>query len=226
MNLILAETAGNSYPQLDQRLEQAQNAGQAMQVRASGGSSFQLPFTQYGLTGEIAVGDQFSPSSLLITSLMKDNSVTFSTGSFGATLQLRGSRKAICNVINRCGAVVQGCQPKPKKVVKPRVPKTNPGRCRARSVWVSGRGCILRKYINQGPAKGCRAGQVRFAGQCMYPSEKRGFCGPGYTPRGNRCVSNAAVIKRPRIQQGVFVTQAYCRRLGLTKEGNYCVEDD
>ena len=71
----------------------------------------------------------------------------------------------------------------------------------------------------------CFGGRLLFEGQCMFKSELRSYCGPGYTPRGSKCVSMGS---RGELQlgDGRYVTEAQCKRMGLIKDDIYCIEDD
>jgi len=225
VNFGVREQNRGIYPAFDQRARQAASSGQPIKFTTFSGGQRSLPMSLYELNGEIGIDNGISPNDRLVANLMKDNSFLLENGPLGFTFQLKKSRSTICNVLNRCGAVVAGCQAKPVvRKVKPK-PKVNRVKCRSRSVWVEGRGCILKKYANTKKRKSrCARGHSILDGRCIKNSQRRSFCGPGYTPKGSRCVSNANV--RPRYQQGVYVTEPYCNRLGLTKEGNYCVEDD
>jgi len=226
LSLLIRENNGQ-YPEFSKRTEQGFKQTNIADFNFGAAGFHRLPLVVFGLTGDVGTINGIAPNGRIISAMMKGNRVQINRPPFGATFQLKNSRRALCKVINRCGAIVSQCQPKTRPVTS-RNPISNAGRCRARSVWVNGRGCILRKHANtrnkqlRRQPNGCRRGQIRFAGRCMYPRQTRGFCGPGFTPRGSKCVHNSNLRNRVKRR----VSEAYCNAQGLIKEGNYCVEDD
>ncbi len=233
-----------SYPKFTARMEKGLETDSRVDFNFGSKGFQRVAMEVEGLTGDATVINELGPNGAIVNALMSGNSLLVARSPFGANFQLKGSRKAICNVINRCGAKVSACQPKPKVVRTPRNSNDNSrnagkpsNRCRARSVFVQGRGCVLRSSLNKKPKRGgCRGGRIRFEGQCLFRSELRGYCGPGFTPRGRKCVSNAVVRRKPkkRTPRGVIlkrneggtISLAACLRRGMIPEFGYCVEND
>ena len=226
MQAVIRESGRGIYPRFDDRMQQGTDANPNFTITFSSGETHRVPVVVFGLTGEVGINRDFSASDAFYQAMMRDNTMTVQGNPFGATFQLKGSRKAICNVINRCGVSAPGCAK--KVVVRPKPSTNNAGRCRSRSTWIEGRGCVLKSSLNKKPRSGCPRGQVRFDGRCMRPSEKRGYCGPGYRPKGNRCVSQAAQQKVPMLKrnEGGLIPLALCLAQGMIPEFGYCVEND
>ena len=246
--------SGDGYPKFTERMEQGLKADSQVAFNFGEKGIRQVAMAVEGLTGDASSIGDLGPGSATIAALMSANSLQMDAPPFGANFQLKGSRKAICSVMNKCGAKVAACQPKPKpKVVRtaprdfdddePRRARKPSAQCRSRSVFVEGRGCVLRSSLDRRKPKkvrrnrsGCRGGRIRFEGQCLFRSELRGYCGPGFTPRGSRCVSNAQVRRTPKKRkpsgvilkrnEGGTISLAQCLRNGMTPEFGYCVEDD
>lgn len=110
-----------SYPSFSERIRQ----GLAARPALAGGPNREIEVTFSNgefvddaaatpsiINGELQIGpnaDAFGADSAALAYLMSESSVTVALEPFRATFQLRGSRKAICAVMNRCGASVPGC---------------------------------------------------------------------------------------------------------------------
>lgn len=59
--------------------------------------------------------------------------------------------------------------------------------------------------------KGCGSGRIRVDGKCMTRSQAVGYCGPGYTARGGKCVFKHAQPRQPKCPPGqVWSPQELC----------------
>ncbi|MFD0985615.1 hypothetical protein [Methyloligella solikamskensis] len=186
---ILEESPLGAYPQFEERVKQGlsnpigvgfdPSAGR-MLINYSNGASVAASAYYQGLDGSISVTDPnaqggFLPAGAEVFNLIKESTASFSAPPFQATFQLKGSKNAICAVLNRCGASAPVCA-KPKPVKRPK----------------------------SKPRSGCRSGQIKVDGKCMSRSNAISYCGPGYTPRGGRCVSQApAQPQAPRCPRGL-----------------------
>lgn len=184
---ILAESPHGAYPQFEQRVRQGlstpigvgfdPSAGK-MLINYSNGASVAATAYYQGLDGSVSVTDAtaqggFLPAGAEVFNLIKESTASFSAPPFQATFQLKGSRAAICAVLDRCGAKAPVCE-KPKPAKRPKAK----------------------------PRSGCRAGQIKVEGKCMSRSDAIGYCGPGYTPRGGRCVLRSQP-QRPQCPNGL-----------------------
>lgn len=173
LQLLLEESPHGAYPQFQERVQQGlanpigvgfdPSAGK-MLINYSNGASGAATAYYQGLDGSVSVTDPnaqggFLPAGAEVFNLLKESTVSFSAPPFQATFQLKGSKNAICAVLDRCGASVPSCA-KPKPTARPK----------------------------SKPRIGCRAGQIKVDGKCMSRANAIGYCGPGYTPRGGRCV--------------------------------------
>ncbi|MEM9677713.1 MAG: hypothetical protein AAF890_06605 [Pseudomonadota bacterium] len=208
INFELTQNGPDAYPQFDARAAQGLN-GQSQPIVFSNGRSFSKAFSVMGLTGDVVMEPSEAASSAFVSSLIRENSMTIGVGTFTAPFGLRGSKQALCNVINACDATNALCARPVAVIPPPRNDNTRPSRpstvCRPRSVLINGE-CILRRYADEYRRKlrreqrgsgirpnrdGCRGNRIRVEGQCIRRSEVAAFCGPGFRLRGNRCVSRA-----------------------------------
>ncbi len=67
----------------------------------------------------------------------------------------------------------------------------------------------------------CLGGKMYFEGQCMFKSELREYCGPGYTPIGTKCINNSELLEFG----DSLITKAQCRQMGMIQDAEYCIED-
>lgn len=230
---------GSVQPAFDNALRAAVDNGQPMQFTMQNGLKQNRPVEIYGLTGEVGFPQQVSPNSPILERLMADAQFSLNANPFASTFQLTKSRVALCNVINSCGAIVAACQTPvaaaPPVQSKPK--ETSRPACRSRSVYVEGRGCILKKYINNGnkttKQNSCPSGQKRFKGSCLYPAEIANYCGPGFKLSGDKCVHQNDLKKKSRVKmlkrnEGGFISLDDCRRNGMIEEfaTGYCIEND
>jgi len=228
--------AGNNQQRFDEVMAAVQKTGNPAQLTLQNGTSINMPMQVYGLNGEVGFPTQHQPAGNLVERMMRDSQFSLVNGIFSGTFQLKGSRKAICDVINRCGAIVNRCQRPAAAPPTPVVKKTRPAIvCRSRSVFIEGRGCVLRSSLNRKPrtkkrSRSCPRGQRRFRGNCLFPAEIANYCGPGFRLLRGRCVRNARkprpAVRMLKRNSGGFISVTACRRRGMTEEFGYCVEDD
>ncbi|MEM1038003.1 MAG: hypothetical protein AAGI12_00880 [Pseudomonadota bacterium] len=208
INFELTQNGPDAYPQFDARAAQGLNR-QSQPIVFSNGRSFSKAFSVMGLSGDVVMEPSEAAGSAFVSSLIRENSMTIGVGTFTAPFGLRGSKQALCNVINACGATNTFCARPVAVTPPPRNDTVRPSRpstvCRPRSVLINGE-CILRRYADEYRRKlrreqrgsgvrpnrdGCRGNRIRVEGQCIRRSEVAAFCGPGFRLRGNRCVSRA-----------------------------------
>ncbi len=197
LNVVLGESQRGLYPGFDQRISQGLTAslGQygtpdtRISIRFSNNSEHIVPANVMGLTGEVSIrstapGGEFRPGGRFINDMMSSRSMTLSAPPFGATFQLKGSRRTICNVLTSCGVSTPGCAkfaPAPVSTYTP-PPK--------------------KKTYTKRKKAGCPGGTVRLEGQCIKKSQVTSFCGPGYKRSGSKCVSRyPATAAQPPAQQ-------------------------
>lgn len=185
--LILEESPQGAYPQFQERVQQGlsspigvgfdPSAGR-MLINYSNGASVAATAYYQGLDGSVSITDAtaqggFLPAGAEVFNLIKESTASFSAPPFQATFQLKGSKTAICAVLNRCGAAAPVCE-KPKPAKRPK----------------------------SKPRGGCRSGQIKVDGKCMSRANATSYCGPGYTPRGGRCVLRSQP-QAPRCPNGL-----------------------
>ncbi len=182
---VLGESNRGVYPDFDQRIEQGLSASigqygtndQRLSIHFTNGNEHILPANVMGLTGEVAInsettGSGFQPGGSFVNDLMSAQSFTISSPPMGVTFQLGNSRRALCNVLTRCGVSTPGCArfaPRPVSTYAP--PK------------------IKKKTYTKKKKSGCPGGTVWLEGQCIKKSEVTATCGPGYKRQGSKCVS-------------------------------------
>ncbi|MEM9357625.1 MAG: hypothetical protein AAGB04_15575 [Pseudomonadota bacterium] len=117
---VLLRRSG-SYPAFSQRIRQGIAArpvfgngpNREVEMSFSNGEIVDDAATRPRLTNqELSIGPNagvFGEGSTALEYFMSESEVTVALEPFKATFQLTGSRKAICSVMNRCGASVPGC---------------------------------------------------------------------------------------------------------------------
>ena len=143
---IFRETGQGQHPDFDRRVMQGIEADPNFTFQFSGGESYRHRVQVYEINGEVGIDRDFSGSDPMVAALLSDNSFDIRGGPFGATYQLKNSRRAICSVTQKCGVKVAGCAPTRNSSSTPK-PIVKKGYCSSRSTFVAGRGCILNKYL-------------------------------------------------------------------------------
>ena len=117
----IQETPGGGYPQFAERLKQglakkpnwSGTDFKIIELRYSSGEAMSVATARPGLVNGQWVfgpdGNTLGVQSDDLENLMATNSVTISAPPLVATFQLDGSRDAICDVMNACGARAPGC---------------------------------------------------------------------------------------------------------------------
>lgn len=121
--MLIEEARPGAYPQYEERVQQGLSTPIGMGFDPSAGrmvvsfpNGAAVPGTAYyqGLDGSISVTSPtdrggFAPNGPEVQNLLSQSTVTFSAAPFKQTFQLNGSKNAICDVLNRCEAVVPAC---------------------------------------------------------------------------------------------------------------------
>lgn len=165
---ILRESDRGRYPDFNARIRQGLEAKQgrrgnaAVPIEFSGGSRYPVSAALEELTGEVRLGFRargggFRADGDFISEMMSGNTFNIFAPPFDATLQLTGSRKAICNVADKCGVSASGCggskaytapatkkksYTKKKKKKKTQSCKKSGGKCSRNSQCCSGKCCL------------------------------------------------------------------------------------
>jgi len=147
INLELTENGPDIYPQFEARTKQGLD-GQSQSFAFSNGQRFTKSFTVMELNGAVAIEPSEDANSALLAALVREDSVTVGTGVFSAPFPLRGSKQAICNVLQACGAFSSYCSPRRQTNPSSRDTFNSSPACRPRSVLINGE-CILRRYADQ-----------------------------------------------------------------------------
>ncbi len=121
--MFLQQTKAGSYPEYDARVAEGLStpvgagydpgAGK-MIVSFPNGAEVPGAAHYQPVNGGITVTSPTNPSGFLpngqeVQNLLTQSTVSFTAPPFKATFQLKGSEKAICDVLNRCEAVVPAC---------------------------------------------------------------------------------------------------------------------
>lgn len=121
--MILQQTKPGSYPEYDARVAEGLSnpvgagydpgAGKMIVSFPNGAEIPGAAHYEPG-SGSISVTSPTNPSGFLpneqeVQNLLTQSTVSFTAPPFKATFQLNGSKKAICEVVNRCQAVVPAC---------------------------------------------------------------------------------------------------------------------
>lgn len=236
VGLAVRDFAKGQYPEFGARIRQGLQRDRNADLKFEGEGSFRAMFHASD-SSDLNMSYPVATSNGIVRSLMSGRTLHLSQPPFAAIFQLEGSRAALCEALNGCGAETPEC---PSQNVSPTEQSSDDGeRCSSRSVYVKGRGCILKKYVEKSESKkSCSRKQIRVEGKCMTRSEAVSFCGPGYRVRGGKCVhqnevakpkpksnsnGNAQMLKR---NEGGFISVADCKRKGMVPEFGYCVEND
>lgn len=120
---ILRKSERGKYPDFDARIRQglaakggdsASGSPALIPMRFSDGTVYSVRANVQEINGEVSLaqdsdGTGFRAAGNLVSDLMTGKLVSIEAPPFSATLQLKNSRKALCSVINRCGAKVSRC---------------------------------------------------------------------------------------------------------------------
>lgn len=160
---VMRETKRRKYPDFDARIRQGLQAKGANPDRGtpafipmifSDGTAYSVSASVQGLTGEVSLaqdvdGSGFQAGGNLVSDLMTKKTVRIDAPPFGATLQLKKSRKALCSVIKRCGARVARCGNAKRTVSRKKKTRKRKKRTpsKANSPYYDSQGKLLEGYI-------------------------------------------------------------------------------
>lgn len=199
---ILREKKQGVYPDFNGRIERGLKAleakGGTVPLTFDTGNVHAVPSQVFGLTGEVALGNAskgFASNSRFVRDLMSANQIDILAPPFGASFQLKGSRRALCTMLKRCGVKSPECAryeaPKivrtepPRQRRQPRQPRRE-SRCPRRYVWLEGE-CVHRRFV----AEYCGPGYRRSGSRCVrrrYREPSYDVCPPGFIFDFGRCV--------------------------------------
>jgi hypothetical protein len=228
VGIAVRSFANGQYPQFRERVQQGLQRDRTADLKFQGEGSFRAMFHSND-GNELNMSYPVATSNGVVRSLMSGGTLLLSRPPFAAIFQLQGSRSAICESLNGCGAFPPECGSQ-GSVASDKPTKTE--RCSSRSVYVEGRGCVLKKFSGSSDSKkGCGQGDIRVEGKCMSRSEAVGYCGPGYRVRDGKCVHQNEMGKKKKSNmlkrnEGGLISEADCKRKGMVPEMGYCVEND
>jgi hypothetical protein len=175
-----------SYPSFSERIRQGLAASprvgsnREINIGFSNGETVSGGVAKPALVGgSLGIGPNaatFVEGSAELEYFMSENSVSVDLAPFQATFQLKGSRKAICAVMNRCGAQIAACgsgsSARPVQPVQP--------------VTVT-RNCSGGRYYNRSERQCvCPSGKPRWTGRSCQRERQR--CGKNYKSVRGKCV--------------------------------------
>lgn len=206
-----------SYPSFSRRVRQglaanpkiAGTANREIKIEFSNGETVDGGGARSALVGgSLGIGPNagiFIEGSSELEYLMSENTVSVELEPFAATFQLNGSRKAICSVMNRCGAQVPRCGASGSARPAAPVPVTTTQRCSggryysrsqgrctcpsSRPTW-NGRSCARLQCGRNFKLLRGRCVQLQNCGRNAYRNpEGDCFCNRGFRRTGSgRCV--------------------------------------
>ncbi len=187
LGAIVKKSPRGQYPDYIARINQglaaaptyANSTLKQIQMSFSNGASVTLASANPALIGdELAVGtigQGFAQESPDLENILSQQSMTIAAPPFAATFQLTGSRGAVCDVMNRCGASVPGCRG--SSAVTP-----------AAASNTGGSSCSGGQYYSKS-AGGCRCPSSKpewDGSRCVARQQLQ--CGQNYTLSNGKCV--------------------------------------
>lgn len=252
LGAVIRQLSPGSYPQFYERAQQGieaslkrqDNGAPRISIWFSEGEGLPNAVADHGVAnGEFGIGSVahgFPVNSEAVERMMASSTLHVTLSPFAATFQLKGSRKAICSMMRRCGAVPPGCPgakatPKAIPVVK-KSRKCTKGRIyissKRQGKCVCPRGTSFRKgrcrkivWTNK-----CPAFHERINGKCVRNDEVNNphddGCGPGFKLVKGKCVSRYTAPK-PKIKPkkktwGIGNAPPSCRCPGCLWNGKTC----
>ncbi len=206
---VLREHPRGAYPDYDERIRDAlsqastyRGENKDITVRfASGREEPSMTMRKSADNGELMIGSsgQSISQGQTLAAMMSEQTMTISAPPFETTIQLTGSRNAICRMAERCGEPLAGCsgnsapivsdddsgnQPtsKPKYKPKPKVVKKKKKKKTAKKNLAP---------TSYDAKRGCKRNQRYAGGKCRNAASASEFCGPGYAPRNGKCTQGA-----------------------------------
>ncbi len=252
LGAVIRQLSPGSYPEFYERAQQGieaslkrqDNGAPRISIWFSEGEGLPNAVADHGVAnGEFGIGSVshgFPVNSEAVERMMASSTMHVTLSPFAATFQLKGSRKAICSMMRRCGALPPGCPgakatPKAIPVVK-KSRKCTKGRIyissKRQGKCVCPRGTSFRKgrcrkivWKNK-----CPAFHERINGKCVRNDEVNNphddGCGPGFKLVKGKCVSRYTAPK-PKIKPkkkvwGVGTAPPSCRCPGCLWNGKTC----
>ncbi len=245
---VLREYPRGAYPKYRERIDEGLRFADAFRgedkkvsvIFSNGAEANDVTIRQSAPNGELTIGTlgQAISQGRAFQSIMSEDSMTVLLPPFSTTLQLTGSRQAICRMANRCGANVAGCgalasddddssydppSSQRKKCSGGRY-RNRRGRCvcpSKRPRWTGSRCKKAKKTYDPGqdaPPK-CGRGRtwVGAQGRCVCIDSNKRW-------NGKRCVAKQKKCKWPRVydkQIGGCVCQG-----DSSWNGRQCVKDN
>ena len=238
LGMFIQEAPGGGYPKFSQRLRQglakkpnwATTNFKVLDITYSNGEAMpEATATPAPANGQWVLGpagSAMAAQSEDLENFMAANSVTISAPPMVATFQLDGSRDAICEVMNACGAPVPGCVRKHRVTRQPDSGQDGRINCGRGRTWVGAQGkcvcvndnqywngsrCVTRKRPRQ---TACTGGRTRDpqTGQCL--------CNGDSAWNGRACVKtnepaqNSGQNTNPQMKQAVCGTLQIACSLG------------
>ncbi len=248
LGAVIRQLSLGSYPQFEKRVRQGlasslkrhDNGAPRIGIWFSEGEGLPNAVADQGVAnGEFGIGSVvhgFPVNSQVVERMMASNTMHVTLSPFGATFQLKGSRKAICSMMKRCGALPAGCPGAKATPVVKKSRKCTKGRIyiysKRKGKCVCPRGTSFRKgrcrkivWKNK-----CPAFHERINGKCVRNDEVNNphddGCGPGFKLVKGKCVSRYPAAK-PKIKPqkkswGIGTAPPSCRCPGCLWNGKTC----
>jgi len=246
LGAVIRQLSPGSYPEFEKRVRQGlasslkrhDNGAPRIDIWFSEGEGLPDAVADQGVAnGEFGIGSiahGFPVNSQAVERMMASNTMHVSLSPFGATFQLKGSRKAICSMMKRCGALPPGCPGgkvtpvvnSSRKCTKGRVYSKSRGKCVC-PVGTSFRKGRCRKIVWKNK---CPAFHERVNGKCVRNDEVNNphddGCGPGFKLVKGKCVSRYPAPKskiKPKTKSwGIGKAPPSCRCPGCLWDGKKC----
>lgn len=239
---VIRQLSTGSYPKFEERV--TQGIASSLRRRDNGAPRIDIWFSdseglpnavadQGVVDGEFGIGSVahgFPVNSQTVERMMAANTMHVSLPPFGATFQLKGSRKAICSMMKRCGAVPAGCS---GRSVTPVVSSSRG--CSKGRIYSKRRGkcvCPKGKSFRKGRCrkniakKKCPAFHELVNGKCWRNDEVNNpfddGCGPGFKLVKGQCVSRYPDPKPQAKPKGIGFVPQSCRCPGCLWNGKTC----
>ena len=156
LELALGETAPGAFAQFETRVERARKAGTPVTMQFDDGARHDFPAALVRRGGVTGLLWRLKPDGAAARALVTRRSFTVSQAPFGAAFALTGSKEALCEAASACGMALAGCPGSATATAEETAPapaapvaRRRGARCRSRSVYVEGRGCVLRRYAKR-----------------------------------------------------------------------------
>lgn len=252
LGAVIRQLSPGSYPQFYERAQQGieaslkrqDNGAPRIGIWFSEGEGLPNAVADHGVAnGEFGIGSVahgFPVNSEAVERMMASSTMHVTLSPFAATFQLKGSRKAICSMMRRCGALPAGCPGvKATPKVKPVVKKSR--KCTKGRIYISSKHqgkcvCPRGTSFKKGRCRKivwknkCPAFHERVKGKCVRNDEVNNphddGCGPGFKLVKGKCVSRYTAPKlktKPKKKTwGIGNAPPSCRCPGCLWNGKTC----